>query len=301
MVAGARLIDCGQLRRQHDLVDILLRRTEFAVDRKSAGNVRSVAVEFAAGIDQQQLAVVEARVVFHVMQHAGIGAAGNDAGVRRKTAAMAIELVQQLGLDLVFEHPRAGETHRPRMCIARHDSSAAHRRQLVFVLEQTHFVDQHAQVDDFLRRLHAGAGAAAHLVQPADHACIPGWVGAEIGEQARLVFQHLRQQIVELVDTAGLVETELFARRLRTVTEAVPDFALDILVAAEQHAAPLLTGELHQHRLRLGKAGQVMKRAVVTVRKMGIGIACQLRRGRQYRHTGFHHSGQTGAAGNLQG
>ena len=53
-----------RLRGQHQLVHILLRRTEFPVDRKRARDVGSVAVQFATGIYQQQIAWRFSRALF---------------------------------------------------------------------------------------------------------------------------------------------------------------------------------------------------------------------------------------------
>src|SRR5688500_19730144 len=44
------------LRGEHQLVDVALGRGEAAGDREGARDVRGVAVELAAGVDQQQLA-----------------------------------------------------------------------------------------------------------------------------------------------------------------------------------------------------------------------------------------------------
>ncbi|MNR44644.1 hypothetical protein D3C85_1634140 [compost metagenome] len=50
--AGLHRGNRRQLRRQHHLVHVALRAAETAIDRKGAGDVSSVAVELAAGIDQ---------------------------------------------------------------------------------------------------------------------------------------------------------------------------------------------------------------------------------------------------------
>ena len=55
---------------------------------------------------------MQRRVVDHVVQHAGVGAAGDDRRVRGELRAVAAELVQQLGLDLVFGAPGARALHR---------------------------------------------------------------------------------------------------------------------------------------------------------------------------------------------
>src|SRR5918995_2708283 len=57
VIAGLRLGDGCVLRVQHDLVDGALLRREATVHRERAGDVRSVKLVLAPGIDQQQVAV----------------------------------------------------------------------------------------------------------------------------------------------------------------------------------------------------------------------------------------------------
>ena len=104
----------ASLRGEHQLVDVALRAAEAPVHRERAGDVGGVAVELAAGVDQQQRAVLEQRVVLAVVQHAGVGAAGDDRPVGRELRAVAAELVQQLGLDLVLHPPAAWRASRAR-------------------------------------------------------------------------------------------------------------------------------------------------------------------------------------------
>ena len=102
-------VDAGELRREHQLVDVLLRAAEFAADRKRARDVRRVALVLAAGVDQQQVAGLHLAVVVAVVQHAGVGAGGDDRRIRDRLRAGAQEFVRELGLDLVLvpARPRA--------------------------------------------------------------------------------------------------------------------------------------------------------------------------------------------------
>src|SRR6266480_2478435 len=78
--AGVHFADRRELRREHDLVGIALRRAELAVHREAARHVRGVAIELAAGVDQQQVAAAQRRIVEDVVQHAGIRPPGDDIG-----------------------------------------------------------------------------------------------------------------------------------------------------------------------------------------------------------------------------
>jgi hypothetical protein len=128
--------------RPDDVVELALRRSESPVGGKGARHVAGVAVELAAGVDQAQLAGAQLGVAGSVVQHTGIRARRDDRAVGRALRAVAAELVQQLGLDLVLAHARvrvgtkarAAVAHRARMCAGRDRAGAAQRRQLVAVL-----------------------------------------------------------------------------------------------------------------------------------------------------------------------
>src|SRR5881392_42854 len=111
-VAGAYFADRRELRREHHLVGVALRRAEPAVHREAARHVRGVAIKLAPGVDQQQLAAAQRRIVEDVVQHAGIRPPGDDRPVRGELRAAAPELVQQLGFDLVLVASRTRRLHR---------------------------------------------------------------------------------------------------------------------------------------------------------------------------------------------
>ena len=105
------------LRGQDEVVHVGLRAAEAAIDRKGARDVGGVAVQFAAGVDQQQFAVLHLTVVVDVVKNAGAGTGGDDGGVGGELAAPAAELVQELGLELVFEATGSGYAHGAPMAI----------------------------------------------------------------------------------------------------------------------------------------------------------------------------------------
>ena len=58
------LVDGSKLRLEHDFVDGTLLGREFAVYRKCPRDVRRVVVEFATGVDEQQIAVLQLGELF---------------------------------------------------------------------------------------------------------------------------------------------------------------------------------------------------------------------------------------------
>ena len=91
--AGTGRRDCRRLRREHHFIHITLRRRVASAHWKSARNVGGIPVEFAAGINQQQIALAKGRIIADVMQHTGVGTAGDDRGISRRLRATAAKLV----------------------------------------------------------------------------------------------------------------------------------------------------------------------------------------------------------------
>ena len=277
-IAGLHFADRRELRREHHLVGVALRRAEPAVHREAARHVRGVTVELAASVDQQQVAVAQRRIVEDVVQHAGIRPPGDDRPVRGELRAAAPELVQQLGFDLVLVASRARRLHRAPVRAGGDARRAPHHRELVRVLDQAHVVDQSAHVVHAIGGRDACARAGAHSVQPVHRPRIPVRVGAEGVEQRRRVLQQLRERLVELADRVRFVEAEALARGLGPVAVAVPDLALLVAAAAEEQRLRRASGDDHQRRVRLGEAAQVIEVAVEAVGEMRVAVTHSLRR-----------------------
>ena len=107
--------DASELGLQHQLINIPLRPAEFSGNRKRAGDIGGVTFQFAAGIDQHQIALFQQRRILPIVQHAGIGTGGDDAAICGLARAVFHELMQQFRFDLIFIHARLGKTHRTRM------------------------------------------------------------------------------------------------------------------------------------------------------------------------------------------
>ena len=71
-----------------------------AIDRKRACNVRCIAVDLGARIDQQEFAVLKTIAIFRVVQDAGVGAASNDRRVGWRTGAALSEFIFEFTFDL---------------------------------------------------------------------------------------------------------------------------------------------------------------------------------------------------------
>ena len=76
--AGARRVNGGVLRLEYDFVEPFLSGTEFAIHREGARDVRRIAIELAAGINQDQITITQFCIAGSVMQHAGIGTGCHD-------------------------------------------------------------------------------------------------------------------------------------------------------------------------------------------------------------------------------
>ena len=152
--AGLRLRQRGGLRRTDQVVQRALLLAEAAVDRERAGDVGRIAAVFGAGIDQHQVAVVGRRIVGAVVQHAGIAAGADDAAVGRFGIVLA-EHALDLGLQFVLAHAGTHRAHRGFVRAHADVGGALHQLQFVAVLEQSHLVEQVAQLEEFMRRLRA--------------------------------------------------------------------------------------------------------------------------------------------------
>ena len=298
--AGAGGLARGGLGGEHDLIHVALRAGEAAIDREGPGDVGGVAVELAARVDQQQVAVIEALIVFDVVQHAGVGAAGDDAGVGGRLAAGGAEGVQQLGFDLEFVAARAGGAHGAAMGVGGDLRGAAHGGEFRSVLDEAHLVELGAQVAHGVRRGEAAAGLVAHGVKCAEHARVPVVVVAEAGPQQGLVGEVVGQTFFEVADGPRLVEAEGLARGLGAPAVAVPDLAFFVLFAAEEDLLGLLAGDQHHDGFGFAEGGEVVEVAVVAVGVVGVAVAHALGRGGQDGDAaagGLHALHEAGAAG----
>jgi hypothetical protein len=224
--------------------------------------------------------VVEQLVVLDVVQHAGVGAAGDDGRVGVGVGAALAEFVGQLGFQFVFGHAGAAGAHGAGVAGAGDVGRALLDGGLGSILDQAHGVELGAQVVDGARGALAGPGLGADFVERLGDAGIPFGVVADGVPQRVAVDEEFGQFLVELLDRVGGVEAEGGFGGFRAVAVAVPDFAFFVLLAAEQDGFRLFAADQHDDGLRFREAGQVPEVAVEAVGMVRVAVADDFRRGR---------------------
>ena len=273
MAAGRRGGKGGVLGGEDDFVHILLGCVEAAIDREGPGDVGGVAFNFAAGIDQYQRVVVEQLVVFDVMQHAGVGAAGDDGRVGVRVGAALPEFVSQFGFQLVLGHAGAAGAHGAGVAGAGDVGRALLDAGFGGVLDQAHAVKLGAQVVNGARCAFAGPGLGADFIQRLGDARVPCRIMANGVPQRVAVDEEFGQFLVELLDRVGGVEAEGGFGGFRAVAVAIPDFALFMLFAAEQDGFRFFAADQHDDRFRFREASQIPEVAVEAERVVRVAVA----------------------------
>ena len=142
------------------------------------------------------------------------------------------------------------------------------------VLDEPHRIERGTDVDDLVGRGDPGAHTIAHFIQKLGDLPIPRLEQAERREQRGPVRRDFRKPVVQRGDRMRLVEAEDLLRCIGAITKAVPDLALLVALAAEQHVAIAVgIGDERDHRFGFGKAGQIIEIAVVPERIERIAIA----------------------------
>jgi len=90
-------IDTGELRSEHELINILLRSAELAIDREGPRDVGCITVILATGVDQQQIAVLQLPVVVAIVQNARVRPAGDNRRIGDGLRAVSQEFMSKLG------------------------------------------------------------------------------------------------------------------------------------------------------------------------------------------------------------
>ena len=210
------------LAGQDQVVQRPLGTAEAAIGREGAGDVAGIAIELAACVNQDQLAIAHLCRIGAVVQHAGIGPGGHNGAIRRKLRAMAAKLVQQLGLKMVFaqlfpgaQAMRAG-LHGPHMGACTDVRGAPHDGQFMMVFDQAHLIQQSAQIALFAGALGAKTHARANFLQPAIDACFQAVVGGKRVPDGAPVFQQAWHQPVQIGDGVRCLNFQLPHGRLGT-------------------------------------------------------------------------------------
>ena len=140
-LARTHLFDRRKLGGKHDVIDGPLLRRIAAIDRKRARDVGGVTGIFGTGIDQQQVAIAQHRVVGAIVEDAAIRAAADDRLVTRHRTVLA-EGVQEFGFDLVLVHAGPRCAHGASMGLGGDLRGFAHQAQFATRLVQAQVVQQ---------------------------------------------------------------------------------------------------------------------------------------------------------------
>ena len=155
------------LRGKHQVVQRALLRRKFSVDRKRAGDVGRVALVFGAGVDQQQVAVVQRARCWR-------GSAARSRSRRRRRSARTTAPRRGDGMCAAIPPRSRARSCRAARCASRaraprrRSSPPAHDAQFVARLVQAQVVQDVAECDELMRRARAALDLAAHVVDPAD-------------------------------------------------------------------------------------------------------------------------------------
>ena len=141
---------------QHHIINFFLGFTVTAIHRKAAGNIRRITAEFRARINQHDVTVAHRFIVLGVMQNTAIGTTADNRRVG-PAGAIAVEFIEQLGLQLIFIFTRTAGFHGINMGLHRNFCRLAHQLNFFTAFEQTHIVQQMVQRNEFIRRMHAAA------------------------------------------------------------------------------------------------------------------------------------------------
>ncbi len=111
MPAGRDMLEGFFVGSQDQFINSFLLGRKAAADRKGAGDVAGVAINFTAGVYQHQVAILEQRVVLTVVQDASVLSGRDDGTVSRHLRSAFAELVIQLGFEMVFVESSTAGLH----------------------------------------------------------------------------------------------------------------------------------------------------------------------------------------------
>ena len=131
------------LRIQHCIVQVLLRRREFARNGVGPRDVCNVTAILATGVNEDHFVLVENVVVADVVDAQCVPAPGHDGDVRRGVAAVGLHLVLKVRGQVLFLGPRLPE--RLRDGAPGHLADVAHESNLRRALEGSKIVHQRFQ------------------------------------------------------------------------------------------------------------------------------------------------------------
>ena len=202
------------------------------------------------------------------MQHRGVVATADDGRVGLFPGAAPGAFMDKVRFQLVFHHARFAVGHDALVGRRGNFCRLAHEGNLGAGLVQAHVVQVVIQGDEFLGRVHAAARLAPQLVHPVGHLLVQFGIAAHGVEHPLALFQHARQDVIEVADGKGVIGVVVFHRPFLPGDGAVPAFLLLVPFPAEQDVFALLAaGDEYCNGFRFRETGQIVE---VAVRAVGI-------------------------------
>jgi len=276
-------LEPGLLRRQHHLVDRAAGAREAAADGVGASDVRGVALELAARVDQDQLVVAQLLVVGDVVEDRGIATAADDGRVGGAARAAAAKGVLDHRLELVLVDGPAREPGGGFVALARDVRRAPHHVELGGLLEQAHLVDDPARIDDRLGGLVALAGAQPQALERLGDLRVHGRIASEDVVEPLRPAHEIREVLGERVIGVRLVGLVVASRAVDP--GPVPGPGLRAAVSRLDVEAVLgsTVGAQHGDGVGMVESRQVREVAVLSKRVVGVARAGDQRRAQQDR------------------
>ena len=216
------------------------------------------------------------------MQDAGVSATTDNRWIGGIPGTVLHEGVDQLGFQLVLITAPSCPLHGPAVRLGADLASLRHHLHFRRALIQAQVMEQVLQGHELARRVRAGAHLAANGLDPLHHPSIERRVFAQGVIHPAATFNHARQDVVDVGNREGIVQTILFNGTVLAHQKAVPQLLLRIAFLAEQHRLTMLApGNQCQYRFGLAKTGQIVEIAVLAERMQYVPVTHPLRRGRE--------------------
>ncbi len=215
-------LDALKLDVKHDVIDLTLSGCKFAVDRKRAGDIRSVKLVFRTGVDQDQVAVLERHVVLDVMQDRSVSTAADDRVVGDAAGSPVLHIRFHEGLDLRLIHSGLNFLHRQDVSFGGNIGSTLHERDLLVALVKPHVADDRRRVDDRVRRISGLETPDPLLGKVAEDLLVESTVDGESVIELVVPVEDLAEVGGKPVDRERAVGAEILDRALGALTAAEP-------------------------------------------------------------------------------
>ena len=300
-LANRRVVDRGQaatrparlepglLRRQHQLVDRAAGAREAAADGIGASDVRGVAFELAARVDQDQLVVAQLLVVGDVVEDRGIATSADDGRVGGAARAAAAKGVLDHRLQLVLVDGAASEPGGGFVAFACDVCCAPHHVELGGLLEQAHLVDDPARIDDRLGGLVALAGAQPQALERLGDLRVHGRVASENVVEALRAAHEIREVLGERVVGVRLVGLVVAPRAVDPGPVPGPGLRVAVSGLDVEGVLGSAVGAQHGDGVGMIESRQVREIAVLTKRVVGVARAGDERGAQQDRDGSGSH------------